>query len=125
MGLLLLLLIGIAIGAYLVFFSFDNAQTVSLNLLGGWYLHDVVVWQLVVVCLAIGLVIAVLLLWPAQLRTLLSAKSYRNELKRTQALLEEERHQHALAAAPIAPAAPPGLPQPMEESAGGHVEGSA
>ncbi len=106
MGLLLLLLLGVIVGAYLVFFSLSNTDEVSLNLLGGWYLHAVAVWQLVVVCLATGVVVAALLLLPAQWRALGKARAYRGELKRAQAMLEEEKRRRPAPTAAPTPSAP-------------------
>jgi len=123
MGLLLLLLLGIVVGIYLVLFSLSNTHQVSLNLLGHWYLHEVAVWQLVVVCLGVGIAVAVLLLLPAQWRSIARARAYRGELRRAQAMLEEERRQRP---APAAATSPPSLPAaPTEEGAGGQNEAAS
>jgi hypothetical protein len=97
MGLLIVLLIGAAAGAYLAFFSLSNTQQVSLNMLGGFVLRDAAMWQIVVVCLAIGLGAAVLLLLPSLLKTACAARAYKSELGRTQAMLEEERRRRPAA----------------------------
>jgi|GEM_PF-6967626 len=119
MGLILLLL-GILLGAYLVFFSLANPQQLSLNVLGGFYLHSVAAWQLVVTCLAIGLGLALVFLLPPQIRAWSRVLSLKNELKRTKALLEEERlHRPAESLPAIVAAAPepaPKKPEPLPES---------
>ncbi|NIM04043.1 MAG: DUF1049 domain-containing protein [Armatimonadetes bacterium] len=114
MGLLLLLVLGILAGGYLVLFSYGNPQEVSLNLLGNWYLHDVAVWQLVVVCLAVGLVAACLLLLPAQWRAWGKARAYRRELLQIKKLLEEERGQPD-AAEPVVSDAEVSAEEPLAE----------
>jgi len=115
MGLLLLLVIGILVGVYLVLFSYNNTQQVSLNLLGNWYLHEMPIWQLVAACLAIGVLVAVLLLLPAQWRAQGRARASRRELRRAQALLEEEyrRSPAPVEAAQSAPA--PVTEEPAKE----------
>ena len=113
MGLLILLLIGVAVGAYLVFFSLHNTQQVSLDLLF-FYLHDTTVWQIVLISMAIGMGIAIILLLPAQLKAYGKARSFRGELKRTQAMLEEERR-HKPATHTPAPTPAPALQPPTEE----------
>ena len=93
MGLLLLLLIGIAAGGYLVLFSLANTDTVYLTLPGGWYLLDVALWEIMVVGLAIGLAVALVLMTPAQWRARTRARDYRRELDRAHALLAEAERQ--------------------------------
>jgi|WetSurMetagenome_2_1015567.scaffolds.fasta_scaffold197038_2 hypothetical protein len=89
MGLVILLL-GILLGAYLAFFSLANQQLLSLNILGGNFLHEIPAWQLVLTCLGVGLGIGLIFLIPIQLRAWGKVLSLKNELKRTKALLEEE-----------------------------------
>jgi uncharacterized membrane protein YciS (DUF1049 family) len=113
MGLLFLLVLGIIVGGYLVLFSHNNPQQVSLNLLAGWYLHEVAVWQLVVFCLIAGVVAAALLLLPAQWRTSAKARAFRRELKHLQKLLEAQQSQAVVAASE--PAAPE--PEPEQTAA--------
>lgn len=116
MGLLLVLLIGIAAGAYLTFFSLSNQQRVSLNMLGGLVLSDATMWQIVTVCLAIGMGVAVVLLLPSLLKAVGSARSYKSELQRTQEMLEEERRRRPTIISPparpasAAPEPPPAVP---------------
>lgn len=105
MGLFLVLLLGIVLGGYLVLFSYNNTQQVSLNLLGSWYLHEVAIWQLVVACLAIGALAAAVVFMPAQLRSFIRLRSCQQELAETQALLQEEsRRQSAALESPTRPA---------------------
>jgi hypothetical protein len=119
MGLIILLL-GILLGAYLAFFSLANPQPLSLNLLGGFYLHSLPAWQLVVACLAVGLALALVFLLPLQIRAWGRVHTLKNELKRTKTLLEEERlHRPAESLPAIVTAAPepaPKKPEPLPES---------
>jgi len=120
MGLIILLL-GIVLGAYLVFFSLANQQLLSLNLLiAGRYLHDIPAWQLVITCLAVGLGLALIFLIPLQIRAWSKVLALKGELKRTKALLEEEQlHRPAESLPAIVAAAPepaPKKPEPLPES---------
>jgi uncharacterized membrane protein YciS (DUF1049 family) len=116
MGLILLLL-GILLGAYLVFFSLANQQLFSLNILiAGRYLHDIPAWQLVVVCLAIGLGLALIFLIPLQIRAWSKVLSLKNELKRTKALLEEEQLHRPAESLPAIMEPAPKKPEPLPES---------
>lgn len=118
----LVFILGILVGAYLLIFSMNNTQQISLNLwIAGRFLHAVPVWQLVVVCLAIGSVITLLLMLPAQFRAAAKTRACRNELKRTQAMLEEERKRAAVMDVKM----PPPVPTAQAKDAAGEKPESA
>jgi uncharacterized integral membrane protein len=122
MGLVILFVIGILAGAYLLLFSVNNTQQISLDLwIAGQFLHDVPVWQLVVACLAIGSVITLFLMLPAQFRAAGKTRACRNELRRTQAMLEEERKRAAV----IDLKMPPPVPTAQAKDAAGEKPASA
>jgi hypothetical protein len=97
---LVILLVGVLLGAYLVLFSLANQQLFSLNLLAGQFLHEIPAWQLVITCLAVGLGIGLIFLIPIQVRAWGKVFSLKNELKRTKALLEEEQLHRPVEALP-------------------------
>jgi hypothetical protein len=124
MGLLILLLIGMVIGAYLVMLYLQNPQPAMLNLwIANKQISDISLGELILIFLGLGIALAVVLMLPAQLGLRARVKGYREEARRAQAMLEEERRRHPVVHTQSAPApaqpevsAPPPANTPTEET---------